>query len=233
MNTTTKKVSVALVAGIATLSLGVGAAFAHEGDVNAKALEQHFAHPVAPKQEVSIAANGKIEMKGAKVESVSGNTITVSTSWGALSLKWAVVMGGDTNIIRNAKGARATIADVKAGDSITLLGVIDATASSPTIKATRVQVLAPQISEDKIFSKTVFEGRIKSVAAATVPTTMVVTVGGDKDITVKVPVGISILNKQSQLVPVASIVVGHRVQIGGTVEATSTITATVVQDKDL
>lgn len=79
--------------------------------------------------------------------------------------------------------------------------------------------------------KTIFEGKLKSLAASTTPTTAVVTIGGN-DYTVNISATTSVLNFKWANVSIGSFHVGDRIRIYGAAD-TTTIDATVIRDVSL
>jgi len=90
--------------------------------------------PVLPGLEVSIRGNGNVLVRGAKVASISGSTVTATTTWGSANITWTIRATSSTTIIRYQEG-RASLADVRVGDVISFSGTIDQTQGPFTVNA--------------------------------------------------------------------------------------------------
>ena len=88
-----------------------------------------------------------------------------------------------------------------------------------------------QIKESSFVRKTKFEGTLKSVSTTTLPSVLIVTIG-EKDITVNVPVGISVVNKKHLPIAVATLKAGDKLRVYGVVETTNNlvIDASIIRD---
>lgn len=77
----------------------------------------------APMLELHIANNGAVLLRGARVVSVSGNTIHAEMVWGTSDLKWALETGYNTRFL-DSKGEKQTLGDIKKGDAISITGML-------------------------------------------------------------------------------------------------------------
>lgn len=84
--------------------------------------------------EVHIAANGLTLLRGARVLSVSGNTIEVGMTWGSSDFTWTVRTGFSTKFL-SAEGEKQSATDIHIGDSVTVTGKIAQGGGKPTIDA--------------------------------------------------------------------------------------------------
>lgn len=98
--------------------------------------------------EMHIANNGLVLLRSARVVSLQGNTITVSTAWGSADFKWTVRTDlshfetrtfGTRFIDRDGK--KGSISGVKIGSVVTITGALDPVAGEPTIDADSVRLL--------------------------------------------------------------------------------------------
>ncbi|MDO8664304.1 MAG: hypothetical protein Q7K44_02020 [Candidatus Liptonbacteria bacterium] len=120
-------------AGTVVLSLASLALFAAADENGEKQLKE--ARSVGSTLEIHITDNGKTLIRGAKVTSVSGNTINASATWGSVVFNWAVVTDSSTEFIRRY-GSASKISEISIGDFISFQGALDTTVGSPvTVKA--------------------------------------------------------------------------------------------------
>ncbi len=185
--------------------------------------------------EMTISDSGKATVRGVKVTSVSGSTITASSVWGSAVLNWTVKTDGSTKFYFK-NGAHSALADVKVGDILSFSGAVDQTASAFTVTADSVRDWSVTKSMTELLQKRLFEGKISSVSASTsVPASFVLHTNASGDFTVTVPAGISVLNNNWLVVPFSSFKVGDSVRVYGAVSVTTPtmITATVVRDTSI
>lgn len=126
--------------------------------------------------EVHISNKGKVDVRGAKVTVISGNTVNATTSWGVANLSWSVNVLSDTKMIKRS-GSRSLISEISVGDLINFQGNLLTTSASPIV------VNATMIKNWSLPKKnSSFNGTVKSVDA----TNLKFTLGSDKngDITV-------------------------------------------------
>ena len=108
-----------------------------------KAQEIEWTVPVGKSiMEVHIANNGMVFLQGAHIESISGTTMLVSTSWNLTKLEWIIFTNGSSygqrhfgTSILDSKGNHVVIKSLRVGDIISITGVFDVSQSGPTIKA--------------------------------------------------------------------------------------------------
>ncbi len=77
----------------------------------------------APAVEIHIANNGLVLLRGARVTSVSGNTIYVATKSGSVDFVWIVQTGSATKLL-TSKGEKQTLADIQPGDYVKVTGTL-------------------------------------------------------------------------------------------------------------
>ena len=97
--------------------------------------------------EVHIANNGMVFLQGARVESISGTTIVVSTSWNSIKLLWTIHTNasyfGPRNLgteFLDSKGKRIYIGDIREGNLVSVSGTFDISRSELTLKADTVRL---------------------------------------------------------------------------------------------
>ena len=115
---------------------GVAPAAPAEGSTPLRPLEMH------------IANNGLVLLRSAKVVSVQGNTIMVSTAWGSADFTWTVrtdtshfeTRSFGTRFI-DRDGKKGSLSGINVGSVVTITGALDPTAGEPTIDADSVRLL--------------------------------------------------------------------------------------------
>ena len=103
--------------------------------------------PLCP-LEMHIANNGLVLLRSARVVSLHGNTITVSTAWGSADFTWTVrtdlihfeTRSFGTRFI-DRDGKKGSLSGIKVGSVVTITGALDPVAGEPTIDADSVRLL--------------------------------------------------------------------------------------------
>lgn len=111
-------------------------AFAHDGEngkQDSAKSEVKSTSKSASNVMVDINPSGRVHVRGAIVTALSGNTITATTVWGSTKLSWTIVTASSTQFA--GKDGKATLADVKVGDTVNLNGSLDSTATGLTVHA--------------------------------------------------------------------------------------------------
>jgi len=97
--------------------------------------------------EVHLANNGLVYIQGARIESISGTIIEISTSWNTVKLKWTIYTNGSSYGKRrfgtsflDSNGKELTIKDLRVGGIISVNGVFDLTQAGPTVKAEVIRI---------------------------------------------------------------------------------------------
>ena len=229
-NTLKKILFPVVVAGVA-LSIAL-AAFANENN------DDHEKNNFSPRDfgstlEVHINDNGSVLVRGARVSSVSGNTIMATTTFGSYVVTWDVRTNNTTNIVRKQGDATVLLPQIQVGDFISFKGALDTSMAQPTVNATIIKDWN-LIVENNLLEKTTFQGTLKSLPGMTAPTTFMMTING-VDFTVNVPAGISVLNGRWLVTSLANFKVGDTVRVYGAIEAGnhSVIDASVVRDTNI
>ncbi|HEY5383430.1 MAG TPA: hypothetical protein VIJ88_02665 [Candidatus Paceibacterota bacterium] len=98
--------------------------------------------------EMHIANNGLTLLRSARVVTVNGTTITVSTAWGSTNFKWIVLTNASNYETRhfgtrflNRDGQDIVSQGVSVGDYVTITGMLDTAAQEPTLDADSVRDL--------------------------------------------------------------------------------------------
>ena len=97
------------------------------------------AGPVTPAarpamQEVHVANNGLMLVRGAHVVAVSGTMMSIVLEWGSAHLTWTVRATSDTKYF-GPTGIRGSADDVQAGDIVSVTGMLSASDPNPSIVA--------------------------------------------------------------------------------------------------
>ncbi len=97
--------------------------------------------------EVHIANNGMIFLQGARVLSISGTTIVVSTAWNHTDMKWTIQTNASDYGPRHfgtsfldSKGKSVNMDSIRVGDFITITGTLDMNSSEVVVKADVVRI---------------------------------------------------------------------------------------------
>lgn len=115
---------------------GVISAAPAEGNTPLRPLEMHIAH------------NGLVLLRSARVVSIRGPVMTVSTAWGSADFQWIVrtdlshfeKRNFGTRFI-NRDGGAGSLGSIPAGSTVTITGTLDPAAAEPTIDADSVRLL--------------------------------------------------------------------------------------------
>src|SRR5258706_9486282 len=92
-----------LVAAFVLLGAGHFVKAENNGDEGMRNAKE--AHNLGSTLEVHFFDSGKVLVRGAKVTSVSGNTVNASTAWGSVNFNWAVnVDPNDSKVVRKFGG---------------------------------------------------------------------------------------------------------------------------------
>lgn len=102
----------------------------------------------APILEIHIANNGMVYLQGARIESVSGTSIVVSTSWNAIKMLWTIRTDETyygprhfgTNFL-DQKGNRLAVGDLRVGDVLKVNGIFEAGQREFVVQADMVRVV--------------------------------------------------------------------------------------------
>lgn len=90
---------------------------------------------------MTIANNGLVYVKNATITSVSNKTLFVSISWGKADFPWTVETTYVTQFLRK-DGTRGTLADFKAGDRVSVSGMLVSSSTEPLLRAKSVRLSA-------------------------------------------------------------------------------------------
>jgi hypothetical protein len=172
--------------------------------------------------QASLAASMVKDWSIREVSNFSGTVASID-----LNAKTFVLAKTDGNVTVSVAGSAKFLrgknamafADLRVNDKVAVKGVLNRTTN--TVAASSIVAKAPE--------PRIFEGKVKSVASSTLPTTMVVTVG-NVDHTVRVAADTSLLNKLWLRLGISGIAAGDTVRIYGAEAADGSIDATVIRD---
>lgn len=117
-----KKIAVLGVMVGTFFALGMGWTFAQSGSD-------------MPRQSLTINENGKVSLQGAKVVSIDGSVINATISWGGSSgFSGVIKTDASTEFIRR-NGGRTSMSEIAPGHYIAVEGMLDTSASKPTVIA--------------------------------------------------------------------------------------------------
>ncbi|HRH31519.1 MAG TPA: DUF5666 domain-containing protein [Candidatus Paceibacterota bacterium] len=223
-----------LFIGILALALAVGGVSIARADNdrekenrgNDSHQNEREARLVGSSLEVHITDSGKVLVRGAKVASVSGSTITATTTWGSVAMNWTVTTDSNTKLLRRYGGSSA-MTEIAVGDFISFQGNLVTGTASP------MTVLAKTIKDWSVQKKNAtFEGTVSSISG----TTFVLATKKDGNITVSTVAGTQYM-KNGSTGAFADIAVNGKVAVTGlynnlthTLEASKvSVKTTVVQ----
>ncbi|MDO8620245.1 MAG: hypothetical protein Q7R64_02760 [bacterium] len=178
----------------------------------------------------NLTVNAKI-LKNWSVQKKNASLIGKILSLGANSFVLAVEEHGQITValaqaVSISKNDRDVVfSDLHSGDKVSASGVFDET--SKVLTASKVKIYM-----DKTAVEHVFEGTLKAVSGTTLPTSFTLTLNERTDVTVNVPLGISVVGKTYLGVSLADFRVGDKVRVWGLREG-ATIDATVVRNVSL
>ncbi|CAN5189111.1 hypothetical protein BH09PAT1_BH09PAT1_8360 [soil metagenome] len=199
--------SLMLVLGSLVFAGSVSANEDRMGEDRGNSEQATEAHVTGSKLEVHILNNGRVNVRGAKVTSIAGNTINASTAWGSVNMAWAVNSLSTTHIVRKAGGV-SSIAEVSVGDFISFEGNLVSTSASPII------VNAASIKNWSVQKKTHtnLTGMIKSIDATGMK--FVLSRENNTDLTVMTS-ALTTFKKGSEVAVFNDITVGSKVKVEG------------------
>lgn len=172
--------------------------------------------------EVHIGNNGGVLVRGARVTSVSGSSITATTAWGSTNMTWTIRTDGTTQFL-GRNGETITASTIVTGDYVSFAGTINSSFASPTVDAKVVKDWSIPQSETKV------SGTVQSI---NVTGNSLIVVNGNGTTTVAVT-GSTKITSGKDTVTLSSIVPNDKVKASGSFNAsTRTLTATaLVVDK--
>jgi len=194
-----------LISFLAILSLVYSSSFvwAHDENNNDESRGKVETNLPGSVVDVHIGKEGKAMITGAKVVSVTAPVINVAVTWGSFVMNWAVKTDANTQIVRRFSG-KADLSEVGVGDFLSVSGMLDTTAATPTI-------LAKTIRDYSIQKKNVsFGGVIKSIDSASSSFMLTTEKKGDVKVTVSSSTKIT---KADVIIALADLKVGDKILV--------------------
>lgn len=91
-------------------------------------------HADAQSVQLTIAPNGQVMIRGARIDAITADGVTISTGWGSTSFSWRVELTGSTRFVPGS-GSVAARKALKVGDIANITGELDTSRAAPTIVA--------------------------------------------------------------------------------------------------
>ncbi len=102
--------------------------------------------PARP-MELHIADNGLVLLRSARIASIEGSTITLSTAWGSTNFTWVVHTNASSYGTREfgtkfltREGQKIALSNLQIGELVTITGTLADGAQSPTVEAQTVRL---------------------------------------------------------------------------------------------
>ena len=96
-------------------------------------------HPaIKPTLEMHIANNGLALLRGARVDSIEGDTLRIAERWGSQNFTWTVQNSGTTKLF--AANGEKLQRELLVGEYLTVSGTLDVDAQEPMIIAQFIRV---------------------------------------------------------------------------------------------
>lgn len=220
---TTSFVQPVLALGLVAIIAFTPAVGFAKNDSNKGKTEDRSTLPVSSQVSVDINNGGRTSVTGAKVTSVSGDTIGASTVWGSATLTFSIKVSSSTSI-KDSKGKNnMSISTIAVGDTINFTGLLNTSVSGFTVNATSVRDMTRATVPAPKPQTHVFEGRLQSLASTTLPATLTLLVDA-VNYTVNVPTNALVLAKNWTSTTLSSFVIGDTVRVFGSLQtSTSTV----------
>ncbi|MBP9711025.1 MAG: hypothetical protein KBD50_02065 [Candidatus Pacebacteria bacterium] len=204
-----------LVAAIALTPL-VGFA---KNDSNKDKNEDRSAVSATNQVSVDINNGGRTSVTGAKVTSVSSDTVVANAQWGSANVTFNVKVSSSTSI-KDAKGKNTMpIGNIVVGDTVNFSGSLNTGASGLTVNATQIKDVTRNSTETPKPQSHVFQGKLQSLGSNSLGL-MIDSI----NYTVNVPSNALILAKNWTATNLSSFVVGDTVRVFGSIQtSTSTV----------
>jgi len=172
---------------------------------------------------VDINNGGRTSVTGAKVTSVSSDTVVANAQWGSANLTFNVKISSSTSI-KDAKGKNnMPLSGIAVGDTINFSGTLNTGMSGLTVNASQIKDVTRNTTQAPKPQSHVFEGKLQAVASSSLPTTLSLMIDS-VNYTVNVPTNALILAKNWTAMSLSAFVVGDTVRVFGSIQtSTSTV----------
>lgn len=186
-------------------SKGLGLGLGLKAQVNAEDKHEDKKATPSPRASVAIDSKGSVHLTDAKVTAVSGNTVSVLTTWGTMTMPWTVQVDSSTNISHS--GSVFTLASVMMGDTVSVQGTL--TSTSP------FTVQAKTFTDPKMqnVKRSPFFGKVTAIATSTQSFVVATDTNGTQ--TVFVSAATQITKEGVVVATLANLQVGDQVSVGG------------------
>jgi Domain of unknown function (DUF5666) len=174
---------------------------------------------------IEIKQDGTVQIRGAKVTSVSGNAITITETLGASVLTWTVTTDTATKL-ESKNGKVLTIADFAAGDVVTVKGKMQS-GSALAVTATTVRNISKALTPVVVNTQQTFEGTLTVLPGSALPTSLTMTIGSTQQ-QVALSTATVVLNKDWTPIALSSFAAGDTVRVFGYIPASGSILNAIV-----
>lgn len=179
---------------------------------------------------ITVNSDGTSTLRGARVTSTSGTTITVTETLGSVTLTWTVNAGSNPQV-QGKDGRSMQLSDITVGDIVTVTGQLQ-TGSTYAVNATLIRDVSRiggQGQSQSANQQQMFEGTLVTTTSS-LPATVTVNVRGTQR-TVNLTTTTSVLNKDWNTISLGSFVAGDTVRVFGYLpNGSSTISALVIRN---
>lgn len=180
---------------------------------------------VSSSNQVSVDINngGRTSVTGAKVTSVSSDTVVAQTQWGSATVSFNVKVSSSTSIKGQNGKNNMPLSQIAIGDIINFSGSLNTGTSGLTVNATQIKDLTRASAGNPKPASHVFEGTLQSVSSSTLPATLSLMI--DSVVyTVQVPASALVLAKNWTATNLGVFQNGDKVRVFGSLQnSTSTV----------
>lgn len=193
--------------------------------------QDYYADSNDSKTETVINKDGTVVLRGATVNSISGNTIYLNSTLGVAVLNWTGTV--DSNSKYETKNGRAmNLGDISVGDKVTVKGVfVSGSALSMRINLVRDITKTGSSNPTPISNeRQIFTGRLNSLSNTNLPASATVTIGNTNYV-VNLSSSTILLNNAWVNIPLTNFQIGDNVRVFGYIPTgTNTINGLVMRD---
>ncbi len=177
---------------------------------------------------VEIKKDGTVQLRGAKVASISGQAVTVTETLGAAVLSWTINTDSTTKF-EAKNGKEIALADIAVGDVVTIKGALQS-GNTFVVKATTIRDISKAVTPVVVNAQQTFEGTLTVVPGASLPSTLTMTIGSTQQ-QVNLSATTVVLNKDWTPLALSSFVAGDKIRVFGYIPASSSsITGIVLRN---
>ena len=177
---------------------------------------------------VDINKNGAVTLRGAKIVSISGNLITVTSTLGNSVLTWTGNIDSTTKL-EAKNGKTVLVTDMGVGDIVTVKGTMNS-GSGLNFKATLIRDVSKAYVPVVTNTKQIFEGTLTVQPGTTVPTALTINIGNSPQV-VNISATTILLNKNWLPVGLGTFLNGDGIRVFGFIPSgNTTVTGLVVRD---